>query len=181
MKKLTLSILLALIVSVASATLPKVLFYGNVIAGDIGDIVAPTEKVDETFMNGVMVTIECEGEVIREYANRSTGFYSVILDSGKKYMVTFSKDGFISKRFEINTEAVVPLEKKSFKMYTDVTLFEKPDKGDFSAYEKQPVAKCKYNNTKQRLDWDMDYARMAFNHFVKTAKNVEATASVAEE
>lgn len=181
MKALTLSIVLALVATFSQASLPKVLFYGNVVDGKVTDLIAPEDKVEENYIDGVTITVSCEGEVIREYNNRSTGFFSVILEGGKNYMVTFSKEGYISKRFQLNSEEVVPIDKKSFKMYTDVTLFTKPREGDFSAYEKQPAAKCKYNDKKQRMEWDMDYARMAFNHFVNTVKSLESTAALRED
>ena len=182
MKTILSTLLLALAFSVQASDLPKVLLYGSVTEGAPEAVLSPSDTSVNTFVKEVLITVTCEDEVISQYTNRSTGFYSVILESGRNYTVSFSKDGFISKSFEIKTDEVVPLEKKkSFKMYTDVTLFTKPNKGDFSSYEKLPVAKCNYNDEKERMEWDMEYARMAFNHFVNEVKSMNSTASVSEE
>ncbi len=165
--------LLFLSAALNAADLPKVLLYGNVIHGEVEHVLQPENRNQQDQMvTDVMISVHNEdGEVILEYSNRPTGFYSIILDGGQNYTVTFSKDGFIQKKLEVRTDNFMPLEKrKSFKMATDITLFKRPEKGNFSPFERQPVARCTYDEERERLEWDMNYARTAFNQFVEAAR-----------
>lgn len=182
MKTLIFSIGILITTLANASDLPKVLLYGSVSEGNTEDVLSPGSPESATFVKDVMITVTCGEEIVSEYSNRQTGFYSVILESGKKYKVSFHKDGFITKNFEIDAESVLPSDnKKSFKMYTDVTLFSKPEKGDFSSYDRLPVAKCNFNPEKDRMEWNMEYARMAFNHFVDEVKQQHKTAAITEE
>ncbi|MFT4779544.1 MAG: hypothetical protein ACI80P_001791 [Flavobacteriales bacterium] len=162
----------------ALADLPKVLLYGNVIDSQIQEVISPQENKPTTFVDHVMVTVICAKDTISMKPNRNTGFYSVVLESGKKYSVTFSKEGYISKSFTIDASNVDAIEnKKSFKMFTDVSLFQLPKESDFSSCEKRPMAKCVYVPAKERMEWDMDYAKLAFDHFLSSVKQ-NSTASL---
>lgn len=174
MKTTLLFILMAITGLMNAAELPKVLLYGNVIDIEIVDIIVPKqEEAPDKFVDQVTVTAICKGDTISSKVNRATGFYSLVLESGKKYNVSFKKDGYITKNFVIDaTDVEYTDKKKSFKMFTDVTLFQTPDKGDFKSFEDRPMAKCTYVSEKERMEWDMDFAKLAFDHFMSSAKQM---------
>jgi hypothetical protein len=175
MKTLIFTLLIAAATSVQANDLPKVLLYGNVIGSEVKDLLEPKSADNSTMVSDVKITIRNgDDEIIKEYMNRPTGFYSVILDGGHDYTVTFSKSGYIQKKVEIKAHDLEPLEKqKSFKLLTDITLFAQPENGDFTPFARQPMARCTYNASRQRLEWDMQYARIAFNKFVERARNTQ--------
>lgn len=172
MKTLIISLLFVTTSALHATELPTVLLYGNVIGSEVKDLLEPKSGDQSTFVTDVTITIRNgDNEVIKEYMNRPTGFYSVILEGGQDYTVSFSKKGYIQKSVEINAADLEPLEKqKSFKLLTDITLFAQPKTGDFSAFARQPMARCIYNDSRKRLEWDMQYARIAFNKFVERAR-----------
>lgn len=173
MQTALISTLLFVSTALSATELPKVLLYGNIVQREVEDVLQTENRNNEDLLvTDVMVTVHNEdGALILEYTNRPTGFYSIILDGGQNYVITFSKDGFIQKKLEVRTDNFEPLEKrKSFRMATDITLFARPDKGNFSAFERQPVARCSYDTERERLEWDMSYALTAFNQFVEAAR-----------
>lgn len=165
-----------------AAELPKVLLYGNVIDSEIVDIIVPkTEEAPDEYVDQVIVTAVCKGDTISSKVNRATGFYSLVLESGKKYSVSFKKEGYITKNFVIDaTEVTYTDKKKSFKMFTDVTLFQVPDKGDFKSFEERPMAKCTYVSDKERMEWDMEFAKLAFDHFMNSAKQMSTALNTSD-
>lgn len=180
--KTTLLLLTSVLISLgALADLPKVLLYGNVIDSQVDDVITPREKSETKFVDHVTITVTCADDTLSVKPNRNTGFYSIVLESGKKYNVTFSKEGYISKNFTVDATEVNVLEnKKSFKMFTDVTLFQVPGQGDFSSVANRPMAKCIYVSDKERMEWDMGFARLAFDHFLSSVKQ-NSTASVSRD
>lgn len=172
--------------SIFSTTLaqsPTVLFYGNVITSKVEDVLSEEDKKkskDQT-LGEVEIQVFKNDTLTTNIYNRSTGFYSVMLEPENRYQVVFSKDGFISKKFEFNTTNIqVGSDVKSLKLLTDVTLFEKPENADFTAFSKRPVARCTFNQERGRMEWDMDYARQAFDQFLRLARE-DAAMSASKE
>lgn len=180
--KTTLLFLTSVLISFSTlAELPKVLLYGNVIDSQIDEVISPREKSETKFVDNVTITVTCADDTLSVKPNRNTGFYSIVLESGKKYNVTFSKEGYISKNFTVDATEVNGVEKrKSFKMFTDVTLFQVPEQGDFSSVANRTMAKCVYVSQKERMEWDMDFAKLAFDHFLSSVKQ-NSTASVSRD
>jgi hypothetical protein len=167
MKKIIFTLAVLLTVTAAQAIQPKVLFYGYVIEGDVDAIFERTEKASNS-LDAVVIDLLDEEGVLKTWTNRKTGFYSVVLDPGKKYTVRFARPGYITKSFEIDTRDVPSKDyEEAFKMFTDVTLFPSRNFPDEHTLSTAPVAKCKFDAHRERLMWDMDYAKIAFDHFLR--------------
>lgn len=160
----------------------KVLLYGYVTQGNLENVTAPKKKgVVEEHLNDVTIILYEDGKEIKTMKNRQTGFYSVVLESGKNYQLAFQRDGFISKR--VSVEASEIPEKnydEAFKMFTDITLFPEMEGKDFSKYSKRIIAKCVYNKSKDRMAWDMDYAREVWGLFLEMSGAISGQALLEE-
>jgi hypothetical protein len=166
MKRTLLSLILLAVTCSIYAVSPKILFYGYVVEGNIETMFDKGDSPER--LDNVSVSVFHGKEEIKAIQNRKTGFYSLILETGKTYIVKFEKEGFISKIFQIDGSNIPQGEfEEAFKMFTDVTLFPKMNAVDEHTLSSAPVAKCKFNNDAQKLVWDMQYARIAFDHFLR--------------
>ena len=167
MKKTILTLLLfGGVLSSMLAVSPKILFYGYVVEGDISTMF--NKSIESPALDGVMVTVLDGENEMRAVPNRTTGFFNLILDPGKKYTVKFEKEGYIPKLFQIDGSDIPEQDfEEGFKMFTDVTLFPDMDVPNVETLSKSPVAKCEFDNKQQKLIWDMDYAKIAFDHFLR--------------
>jgi hypothetical protein len=145
---------------------PKIHFYGYVIEGDF-ETMFVKNKVEMLSLNEVWVEVISEGEIVKTFQNRNTGFFSLILECGKKYEVSFRRFGYISKTIEIDGSNVPQKEySAAFKLFTDITLFPAAQVADVYKLTMAPVARCKFNTRRNNMSWDMDYAKIAFDHFL---------------
>ena len=168
MKRILLTFTLLAIVSSIYAMTPKILFYGYVEEGNIEKMFDKNEASPK--LDNVQVTVTQGNEKIKVVENRKTGFYSVILETGLSYQVKFEKEGFITKIFEIDGSAITGGDfDKSFKMFTDITLFPRTNAEEEHTLWSAPVAKCSFQCETKSLVWDMRYARIAFDHFLRVA------------
>lgn len=165
----------------AQAQNVSVLFYGNITDNSLSEVLNIKEKPSkETFLDSVWVEVYANDSLVKSFYNRHTGFYNVTLETENLYNVVFSKPGYITKRFAIDTRNVhVAPEIASLKMLTDVSLFRAPEQpGNLTSYSKRPVAKCSFNEERNRLEWDMAFAREAFDQFLRLARETsQSTAS----
>lgn len=145
----------------------KVLFYGYIEEGNVNTMFEKSKERPPS-VDGVTVTISANGEEISSFTNRKSGFYSIILEAGKNYNVCFSKESFIPKNFTIDTSTIPDKEfDSSFKLVTDIALFPMMDVEEINTLCAAPVAKCNYDSEKNKIVWDMDYAKIAFDHFLR--------------
>ena len=177
MKKLNLSLFFILLTALCFAGNAKVLIYGYVIEGNVNQILKTDKKIESVNLEDVKIYLFKNGELIKEMNNRKTGFYSLILPVGAAYEIMFERKGYISKKVQILTEEVPDKDyNEAFKMVTDISLFPEMDGKDLNNFSQQVIAKCNYNSSKDRMDWDMAYAREAFGKFLELlgAMNQEA-------
>ena len=168
MRIFALTLTLMLLASSAWCGKGKVLLYGYVNQGNLEQGVTPQKKCTvEEKLNEVTIILYEDGKEIKTMKNRETGFYSVLLRAGKNYKIAFHRDGFISKNISVET-ASIPEKNyaEAFKIFTDITLFAEMDGKDFTKYSNKIIAKCVYNQSKNRMAWDMDYAREVWGVFL---------------
>ncbi|MCB0761569.1 MAG: hypothetical protein KDC12_08610 [Flavobacteriales bacterium] len=166
MNRLLLFILFILTVSVGYAIPSKILIYGYVELGNVDQLISNSRTSPER-LNEVDITVMCGDEVLEEKTNRSSGFYSLVLEPGKVYTLRFSKENYFQKLIQIDaTEVPSEDQAASFKLFTDVMLFEETRVEDASSFTLSPMAKCSYNSEKGRLEWDIDHAKIAFDNFL---------------
>jgi len=167
MKKLVLFALLIFSVSIVYSQTQKVLFYGYIEEGNVNTMFEKSKERPPS-VDGVLVTISSNGEEISSFTNRKSGFYSIVLEAGKNYNVSFAKESFITKNFTIDASGIPDKEfESSFKLVTDIAMFPMMDVEEINTLSAAPVAKCKYSADKNKMVWDMDYAKIAFDHFLR--------------
>ncbi|MFT4679252.1 MAG: hypothetical protein ACI84C_002056 [Flavobacteriales bacterium] len=167
MKQLLLFTAIVFLATAMHAMPSKILVYGYVEEGNL-DALFGNKRSFPTRLDDVHITISCDGEILNEKVNRTSGFYSFVLTPGKKYSVSFSAEGFFPKCVDFNTiEAPLGEQESSFKMFTDIMLFERIPIEDDSIFTKAAMAKCEFDPTKNRMVWDMNYAKIAFDHFMR--------------
>ena len=171
MKRLTLTLAIILAGIGAQATEAKILLYGYVIEGNVDELFAQKQKKQApTFMKDVRIQVFENDSVVRDFTNRNSGFYALVLEAGKDYEVSFSHSGHIEKRVFIEGAQIPDKEyEQAFKMFTDITLFPKIENVNTDEYGSKVIARCVFNEGKERMMWDMPYAQNAFNEFIEMA------------
>ncbi len=173
MKKLHLATLFLLIGMYAMAQTPQVLFYGYVEEGIFvdpsGDAKKSRKQKNPEKLRNVTVYVYQGDVLINTVSGRESGFYAVLLESGAKYNVTFEKDGFFCKSFEVDCRNVqFPETDAAMKCLTDVSLFKKVEDEEMLALCHVPFAKCSFKNGD--MVWDVEYTERAKEKFYELAQ-----------
>jgi len=154
------------------AQTPQVLFYGYVEEGIFDNPNSSKKKKKERApdkLSGVKIYVY-DGDSVANVVNaRETGFYAILLNAGKKYRVTFEKEGFFCKSFEMDCrDAKFPETDAALKCLTDVSMFKKVEDDDLLSLCRVPYAKCNYQNGE--MVWDMEYTARAREKFYELAQ-----------
>jgi hypothetical protein len=174
MKKLCTILSLLLITSVISAQNAQVLFYGYIEEGVFTDPNGDAPKKQKKQkapdkLKNVTVYVYKGEETVSTINARETGFYAVLLDAGSKYRVTFEKEGYFCKSFELDcTNVVYPDTDAAMKCLTDVSLFRKVENDDLLSLCKIPFARCAYEEGE--MVWDIEYTQKAKEKFYELAQ-----------
>jgi hypothetical protein len=174
MKKLLSITLFMMLGLFCFAQAPQVLFYGYVEEGVFENPNSTKRKKKDSVpqkLKGVKIYIYHADSVVSIVEARETGFYAVLLESDKVYRVTFEKEGYFCKSFELNcNEVKYPDDDAAMKCLTDVSLFKKVDDADLLSLCKVPFAKCAYNNSTGDMEWDLEYTARAKTKFYELAQ-----------
>lgn len=173
MKKAILFSALLLSGVFAIAQAPQVLFYGYIETGVFedpsGDVKKTRKQKAPEKLKNVKIFVYQGEELVNTLAARETGFYALLLNAGVKYMVTFEKDGYFCKSFEIDCKSVEYTETDAaMKCLTDVSLFKKVENDDLLSLCKVPFARCAYENGE--MVWDIEYTEKAKEKFYELAQ-----------
>lgn len=174
MKKLCSILTLILVTTVAMAQKPQVLFYGYIEEGVFADPNGDTPKKQKKQkapdkLKNVNLFVYKGDEVVTTLNARETGFYAVLLDAGAKYMVTFEKEGYFCKSFELDCTSVKYQDTEAaMKCLTDVSLFKKVENDDLLSLCKTPFARCSYAGGE--MVWDIEYTQKAKEKFYELAQ-----------
>ena len=110
----------------------------------------------------------------------AVGSYAFSLPLGAQYLVTISKDGYISKKYSVNTLGVPPEKalNKFPNIQASLSLIKPLDGVDYSLL-KQPLNKYYYNPEKDNFEYDKAYLDQmllgleAIKEAEKVVKNAE--------
>jgi hypothetical protein len=174
MKKITSIFVFCLITMYAVAQVPQVLFYGYIEEGIFENPNETKKKKKEKApekLKQVKVYVY-EGDSLKHTIDaRETGFYAILLDAGHKYRVTFEKEGYFCKCFELDcTEVEYPDSDAAMKCLTDVSMFKKVEDDDLLSLCKVPYAKCAYSGDTGEMVWDLEYTARAKEKFYELAE-----------
>ncbi|MBL0317612.1 MAG: hypothetical protein IPP69_18375 [Flavobacteriales bacterium] len=171
-KVITFTLIMIASLYVAAQT-PQVLFYGYIEEGVFVDPTGDTKKSKRQKapdkLKNVTVYVYKGGELVNTVGARETGFYALLLDAGATYSVTFEKEGYFCKTFEINcTSVVFHGTDAAMKCLTDVSLFKKVDDDSLLSLCKEPFAKCTFKDGE--MVWDIEYTEKAKEKFYELAQ-----------
>jgi hypothetical protein len=118
--------------------------------GDISD--------DKGNISGAQIQVTQGGKVVNTITTDGSGRYAFELPLGGDYLVTVSKEGYIAKKFTVNTQGVPP-ERATTKfpiIQASLGLFKKMEGIDYSALN-QPLNKYKYSGEADNFEYDGAY------------------------
>ena len=101
------------------------------------------------------VIITQNSKIVNKLLTDATGHFNFTVPFGVDYLITVSKDEFVSKKFDINTNGIPPEKSSSnFKVIqADITLFKRMKGVDYSILD-QPIIKYSYNAEDEVFDFD---------------------------
>lgn len=107
---------------------------------------------------GALIQVYDRGQVVNSTTTDNGGFYALELDLGSDYVIVISKEGYVSKRFTVNTMDVPEefAEKHFSGINVDVVLHKRMAGVDYSIMEK-PLNKYAYNPDKINFEFDLKY------------------------
>jgi len=107
---------------------------------------------------GALIQVFDRGKVVNSTTTDNGGFYAIELDLGSDYVIVISKEGYISKRFTVNTLDVPEeyAERHFSGINVDVVLHKRIEGVDYSIMEK-PLNKYAYNPDKINFEFDVKY------------------------
>jgi hypothetical protein len=107
---------------------------------------------------GATIQITQGGKVLQSAMTDGSGNYFFSLPLGAEYLVVVSKDGYVSKKFSVNTLGVPP--EKATSKFADIeaslSLFKRYEGVDYSLLN-QPLNKYSYNPYKDNFEYDKAY------------------------
>jgi len=122
---------------------------------------------DRSNLSGVTLQVSKSGKVMNNIITDAGGRYSFELPLGGEYLITVSKEGYISKKFTVSTLGV-PAEMASLRfpsVEASLTLFKRMEGIDYSLLN-QPVNKFYFDVEREDFVYDE-------NHLKQMKKGIE--------
>jgi hypothetical protein len=128
-----------------------------------------SEKEESKMLDSALVTIYNGDVPYSEIWTNKKGKCSFKLPLDKEFSIEVSKEGYVTKFFEINTK--VPAEKKTaFSFSFDIDIFEEVKGLDVNVLKK-PIAKVAYNVIMEQFVYDVNYTSRINFELRKMYKN----------
>lgn len=147
----------------------------NAVAIPFGSLNLPVQFVIENgdFTNST-VNVKKNGEVVLSMLGERN--MHLKLEYGNKYLLSFSKPGYITKKIEVNTEVALEHGKQGFEPYKiGVRLFKQYEGVNIVVYN-QPVAIINYQASIDAFEYDVDYTKSILSELTTTENILEAKA-----
>jgi hypothetical protein len=110
-------------------------------------------------IKGAMVLVKRDGHSQDLVVTRSDGRYSIQLERGSEYEVTYTANGQVAKRVLVSTKgAPAHLDVPFLTMDVDISLFP-PLKNLSAALFDQPLGKAQYSSQVKNMVWDEKYGK----------------------
>lgn len=139
--------------------------HGQVTAQGTGanyDIVVQGQVLDETTgdpIKGAVVVVRKDGHADNMVVVKKDGTYSLDLERGGRYEITYSATGMVAKRVEVSTQnAPARLDVPRLSMEVDINLFPTLTGLSASLFDK-PMGKAAYNSKARNMRWDEEYGK----------------------
>ncbi len=141
------------------------------------------KKQKDVALEGAQVTLYKGGSVQNQASTPSNGKFKFSLDPNTDYVITITRNGYIMKKFAINTTNVSEERGNAGFGGMDiiVVLFKTYPGLDYSCLDK-PIAKISYNSAKDVEDFDYDRAYTAsIQACIEKLKELERQARLREK
>ncbi|MEZ4721830.1 MAG: hypothetical protein R2813_08155 [Flavobacteriales bacterium] len=128
-------------------------------------------KVDGGSNSGAQIVLEKDGKKVKTVDGSSR--FEIPLDFQAVYVVSFEKDGYVTKRLRFDTH--VPKERAEqgfFPFDFTVELFEQFDDVNVVVFN-QPVGKISYSDLIDEFDYDTDYTQSIQTQIQQVLDEVE--------
>lgn len=144
-------------------------------------------KVDGGSNNGARIVLEKDGRKVRTLDGDSR--FEVKLDYQAIYIVSFEKDGYVTKKLRFDTHVPEERIEYGFEPFDfTVEIFEQFDDVNVVVFN-QPVGKISYSDIIDEFDYDTDYTKSIQTQIqqvmeeveVKKEEKAEAEAQAAKE
>ena len=114
-------------------------------------------KVDGGSNNGAKIVVEKNGQ--RLQTKEGTSRFEIELDFQAVYLVSFEKDGFVSKKLRFDTHVPTDRIEYGFEIFEfKVEIFEQYDDVNMVIFN-QPVGKISFSDLIDEFDYDTDYTK----------------------
>lgn len=114
-------------------------------------------ELDGDPMAGTMVLVSRDGHSEDLIMPRGNGKYSLELERGHAYELTYTAPGQVAKRVTIDTHGAPPLlDVPSITMTVDITLFPPVEGMDQKLFQ-EPMGKASYKHSVRNIVWDKAY------------------------
>ncbi len=167
MKKIIALLWLATLTTTLNAQKAQMLFFGIVEEGVLTDPSGDggkKKKQKPQPMENVKVHVYCGGELISSNESKENGFFGVLLKSGANYEVVFEKEGYFSRKYEMNCRKLErPTDGGALKCQLDIELYKAVDSAELNGLSEKPYGVCAVTRTE--IQWNHELAaknRIAF-------------------
>lgn len=130
-------------------------------------------KVDGASLDGCRMVIFKDGEKFRT-VSADLNRFSLELDLGHDYLLSFEKSGFVTKKLLFNTQVPAQGAQGSFTPFEFVVSLFKQYDGVNTVVFNQPVGRIRYDQAKLDFDYDTDYTKSIQSDLEKAQAAVEA-------
>lgn len=128
-------------------------------------------KVDGGTLDGTRVVVYKNGAKDRVLSSNLARF-ELDLDLNSDYMLSFEKDGFVTKKISFNTHAPAEAAANGFTPFEfAVSLFKQYDDVNMVIFN-QPVGMIRYDATADDFDYDTDYTKSIQSQLQKALDEV---------
>ena len=157
MKKIITLLWLAVLTSGLQAQKAQMLFYGVIEEGVLmdpsGDVAVKPGKSRP--IKDVKVLVYTAGELVSSNVSKETGFYGVLLKSGGNYDVIFEKDGYFSRKYELNCKNLEhPADGSALKCPLDIDLFKAVEHAELKHLSEKTYGICSVN--RNEIKWNKE-------------------------
>ena len=120
-------------------------------------IISGKFKVDGGTNNGAKIVVEKNGKQVKQLEGESR--FEISLDFQAIYVVSFQKEGFVTKRLRFDTNVPEDRIEYGFEVFPfTVEIFEQYDDINMVVFN-QPVGRISYSELIDEFDYDTDYTK----------------------
>lgn len=128
-------------------------------------------NVDGGSVNGSKIIVERDGRQIKSLDGQSK--FEILLDFQSIYVISFEKEGFVTKRLRFDTHVPENRVEYGFEPFGfEVEIFEQYDDVNMVVFN-QPVGKISYSELIDEFDYDTDYTKTIQSQLEQANKDME--------